>query len=349
MDSKTPKISVCIPTYNRAHYIKEAIESVLMQDYENFELIICDDASTDYTGEVVQSYKDPRIRYVRNANNLGQWENSNKSIYLSRGEYVIFMTDDDVMMQGLLKKEVEILERYTNVVFVAPGYYHIDPTGRIIKRNTTGLQTDHAIIQGRELLGYFLLGKPISSNHIIRWIWPSVMIRKKSLEEIGGFYPYVIHGDELVIYKLSMIGDFCQIRDILFQYRYHRSSLGTSASRKGTVFDDYLTVLNQSLEFADQNNILDKKFKEMAYKYFAKKMASFNGALGWIGARYEENYIHRALKLFEIFYKAIKMNPSILLSPQAYAALVASAVLPKRVILQLVNLCFRLSLLKSGK
>jgi len=63
--NKTPFFSVCIPTYNRANFLPQAIESVLAQDFTDFELIICDNASTDNTQEVVEKYQDKRIRYCR--------------------------------------------------------------------------------------------------------------------------------------------------------------------------------------------------------------------------------------------------------------------------------------------
>ena len=73
-----PVFSVCIPTYNAAGYLPEAIESVLAQTYEDFELLICDDASTDATAEVVGGFQDDRIRYVPFSQNLGQGGNFNR-------------------------------------------------------------------------------------------------------------------------------------------------------------------------------------------------------------------------------------------------------------------------------
>ena len=67
-----PKVTVCLPTYNRAHYLREAIESVLSQTFQDFELLICDNASTDETSEVVKSFRDARIRYVRHSRNINR-------------------------------------------------------------------------------------------------------------------------------------------------------------------------------------------------------------------------------------------------------------------------------------
>ena len=90
------KVTVAIPTYNRAHYLPEAIESVLAQTFQDFELLILDNASTDNTPELVKSFKDERIRYVRNQTNIGMFGNCNKALELARGEYVIIFHDDDI-------------------------------------------------------------------------------------------------------------------------------------------------------------------------------------------------------------------------------------------------------------
>ncbi|HIK11977.1 MAG TPA: glycosyltransferase [Oscillatoriaceae cyanobacterium M33_DOE_052] len=91
----TPFLSVCIPTYNRGHMLPAAIESVITQDFDNFELIICDNASTDNTEEVVKDYTDKRIRYVRYPTLVSMYANHNRCIELARGNWIIFLHSDD--------------------------------------------------------------------------------------------------------------------------------------------------------------------------------------------------------------------------------------------------------------
>ena len=81
-------LSVCIPTYNRAKLLREAIESILQQSYVDFELIIVDNASKDDTKEVVNSFKDPRIRYFKNSSHLGLALNWNRCIALAKNNYI---------------------------------------------------------------------------------------------------------------------------------------------------------------------------------------------------------------------------------------------------------------------
>lgn len=97
MEKQYPKVSVMIPTYNQENYIAQAIESVLMQDYENLEIIISDDCSTDKTGEIAQKYaSDSRVRYIRNPRNLGRVGNyRNTLLRHTTGEWVVNLDGDD--------------------------------------------------------------------------------------------------------------------------------------------------------------------------------------------------------------------------------------------------------------
>ena len=81
--SHISKVNICIPVYNGSAYIAESINSVLAQTYEDFQLIVCDNCSTDNTGEIVRSFQDPRITYIRNAENLGLVGNANRCLELA--------------------------------------------------------------------------------------------------------------------------------------------------------------------------------------------------------------------------------------------------------------------------
>lgn len=98
-----PFFSVIIPTYNRALFIKKAIQSVIAQTFTDFELIIIDDASTDNTREMVQSFSDSRIIYMRNETNLERCISRNKGIILAKGNYICFLDSDDYHLSNHLE------------------------------------------------------------------------------------------------------------------------------------------------------------------------------------------------------------------------------------------------------
>jgi glycosyltransferase involved in cell wall biosynthesis len=116
---KSPKVSVLIPTYNYAFCIDETLQSVLDQEYQDFEIVIIDDCSKDNTDEVVQKYlSDPRVRYYRNEVNLGLVGNWNKCLSYAKGEYLKFLCADDKFRSDLLQKFVHVMEQYPNVSLV---------------------------------------------------------------------------------------------------------------------------------------------------------------------------------------------------------------------------------------
>ena len=104
-----PKVSVNIPCFNSASFIEETLNSVLSQTYADFEIIVTDDGSTDYTGRIVNSFGDNRIKYFYK-NNEGLSETRNKGIFASSGQYIAFLDHDDMWLPRKLEKQVAMLE-----------------------------------------------------------------------------------------------------------------------------------------------------------------------------------------------------------------------------------------------
>lgn len=109
------KVTVLMPTYNVASYVKAAIDSVLNQTYSDFELLVIDDCSTDDTVEEVRKIEDPRIRIVQNERNLGLAENLNRGLSLITTEYVARMDGDDIALPHWLESEITFLEAHPEV------------------------------------------------------------------------------------------------------------------------------------------------------------------------------------------------------------------------------------------
>lgn len=111
--SKTPTISVVIPTYNRASCLPRSIRSVLAQTYQDFEIIVVDDASADDTESVVAAFDDPRIRYVRHERNLGGSAARNTGIKAARGSLIAFQDSDDEWLSEKLEKQIRFVNSQT--------------------------------------------------------------------------------------------------------------------------------------------------------------------------------------------------------------------------------------------
>jgi len=119
---QTPKITVLMPVYNVAPYVREAIESILNQTCRDFELLIINDGSTDATRTEVLKFTDPRIRFVENETNIGLANTLNKGIDLARGEYIARMDGDDISLPYRLEKQAAILDDHPEIDICGAGY-----------------------------------------------------------------------------------------------------------------------------------------------------------------------------------------------------------------------------------
>ncbi|MBC7766807.1 glycosyltransferase [Arenimonas sp.] len=124
-------------TYNRAHFIKQAIDSVLSQTFQDWELLIVDDCSTDNTKKIISTYSDDRIRYIQNPENLGITENRNKALSLSTGEYVAVLDSDDYWIDtNKLSLQNDFLDQNNNYALIGSNMIIVDEQGKTIKKVT---------------------------------------------------------------------------------------------------------------------------------------------------------------------------------------------------------------------
>lgn len=168
-----PGVSVVIPTYNRAGVVTRAIQSVLAQSYQAFEIIVVDDGSTDGTPMAVAAIQDPRIRYIRHDRNQGGGSARNAGIAAARGEYVAFLDSDDEWMPDKLERQVRVLgPSGPEIGAVCTGFVSLDARGQV--RKTTIPTTRHVDPDG--LLTRNLIGTT-----------STFVARTGCLQAIGGF------------------------------------------------------------------------------------------------------------------------------------------------------------------
>jgi glycosyltransferase involved in cell wall biosynthesis len=175
-----PKISVIIPTYNREKLVGETIQSVLRQTFTDLEVIVVDDGSTDNTKAVVDSYTDPRIKYVYQENR-GASAARNKGIKISKGDYIAFLDSDDLYLENALKKSFDALESHKQVGF-SYGQAYMMMRGDVIRIRKNPFHNSSTVIdsvkQIRELLSDFF-SSPITMSTLV--------VKRYYVEEIGGF------------------------------------------------------------------------------------------------------------------------------------------------------------------
>ncbi|MGB3642405.1 MAG: glycosyltransferase family 2 protein, partial [Rivularia sp. (in: cyanobacteria)] len=141
-----PKVSICIPTFNRIDLLPFAIESVLKQTYQDFELIVCDDGSSDGTADLMSKYQDNRIKYIRHQQNIGKSNNMRSGFDAATGDYFIKFDDDDRLTPDFIAETAAILDEDSTIDFVGTDHWIID-----INNQRLGAQTmENSRIWGRK-------------------------------------------------------------------------------------------------------------------------------------------------------------------------------------------------------
>src|SRR4051812_14204979 len=145
MNPRAPRVSIGVPVYNGERFIRATVDSILAQTYTDFELIICDNCSTDGTQAICREYaaRDPRVRYFRNERNLGPAPNYNRCFALSRGELFKWNAADDVLAPDFLKCCIELLDSDPSIVSVYSRTLLIDENGAILHPYDWDLELDH--------------------------------------------------------------------------------------------------------------------------------------------------------------------------------------------------------------
>jgi glycosyltransferase involved in cell wall biosynthesis len=220
IDPTTPAISVCIPTFNGDRTIEETLRSVLNQTFSDFEIVICDDSSTDKTLQIVAQFDDPRIimsKFEKAPDPAANW---NRAVRLCRGQYVKVMGQDDVLYPQCLEMEMRAFTKYSDIapVFVFSNRDIILESGFKLKRSNlfrrTGFQSVGRNKALRSVLrsGRNTIGEPVA-----------VTMRRETFEKTRGFEgSYVV--DLAMWFDLLEYGSAVKNHQVLSAFRISRSS-----------------------------------------------------------------------------------------------------------------------------
>jgi glycosyltransferase involved in cell wall biosynthesis len=182
-----PKISVIIPTYNHSQYLKRAIDSVLNQTYEDFEIIVVDDGSTDNTRGLIDAYGN-QIKYIYQENQ-GLASARNTGIQASQAKYVAFLDADDWFAKENLEIKVSYLEDHPDAAWVYSDWQYLDDKGNYLEKGSTIFKYAH-----KKLTGHIFEELVYNRNFISPC---TVAVKKTILEDVGYFDPSVICQEDL--------------------------------------------------------------------------------------------------------------------------------------------------------
>lgn len=215
MESRRPRVSIGLPVFNGEKYLPKALDSLLAQDYEDFELVISDNASTDETGSICRHYaqRDRRIRYSRNQCNIGLAPNHNRVFNLSRGEFFKWAAHDDEYRSQMLKRYVKAFDAApASVSVVYSVCEYIDELGN--PQGTGSDPVDKRDARPHRRLAHLLrhIGRYNCTYGLIR----SEMLRKTRLH---GSFPAA---DRVLFSELVMLGEFVELPEPLLRLRIHK-------------------------------------------------------------------------------------------------------------------------------
>ncbi len=274
-----PLVSLCIPIFNREHYVNDVLSYALAQTYSNLEIVIVDNCSTDSTVQICQQFKekDPRISLYINDTNIGACANLNRSAHLAKGEYIKFLLSDDIITPTCVERMVEIFEKFPTVKLVACREDRIDDQGQIIKKDS--VQVDSGLILGRKTIKDNLYSAGYFTNFIAT---PSgVLLRKNDFGQ--GFDPSMHWALDLELWLRVLLqgGDYYRIDEGLALARDHKGSSTTTVENTLVyIIHDLLKLRNQFADFMAQEGISKSEWSSYIDKlildYLSNRLQTLN-------------------------------------------------------------------------
>ncbi|MEA4851608.1 MAG: glycosyltransferase [Paludibacter sp.] len=230
------KVSVVMSVYNGELYLREAIESVLNQTFNDFEFIIVNDGSTDKSIEIINSYTDSRIVIV-NQKNTGLSKALNNGIAIAKGEYIARMDADDISLPDRFEKQIGFLDSHPECVIVGSNAMLIDMYGEFLFTSKVSLDWNEI----KNVLPY----SPFFHS--------SVIFRKEIFSQCGGYFEKIKQDfeDRILWNRMSKFGDLRNLEDPLLQYRIVPNGISNRNKKDAFVLN---SICNKIIETGDITN-----------------------------------------------------------------------------------------------
>lgn len=213
-----PLVSVVIPAYNAQEYLAESLDSILSQTYENIEVIVIDDKSTDNTARIAseRAAGDKRMRLVRNLVNLGIGGNRSKGIELARGKYICWQDADDISMPDRIAQQVAVLEQNAKIGVVGGWLQFFDDKGDGAVRRYSD--------DDKKLRSKIFMYNPVAQ--------PASMFRAECYREVGVYdETYQVSEDLEMLFRVGERYEFSNVQKVVVRYRQSHTSLTATKLR----------------------------------------------------------------------------------------------------------------------
>jgi len=259
-----PTISVILPTYNRAQFLKDAIDSVLAQTYRDFELIVVDDGSSDSTREVFNGFCDERVVYLAHRNNKGAAAARNTGIQHAKGKYIAFIDDDDVWMPNKLEKLVEKISASVERVGVIYAWQEVR------SRKDDSLMWMVTPKMKGNLKGEFLYGQKIGGIPFL--------IRKKCFDTVGLFDESLMAAQDWdMLKRIADYYEFDFVPEVLTIVYRHREQISTNL--KNLIKGRERMVEKYREEFSRSPHALTTHYKRLGKLHFIN--GTWRSGINW--------------------------------------------------------------------
>ncbi len=238
--TKSPLVSLLIPTYNRADYLGYALDSALAQDYDNLEIIVHDDASTDTTPQLLAKYSDSRLRIIKTEDNHSMLPGWNYIVKEARGEYIKFLASDDLLEPTCVSELVSAAQKYPNAALITCQRKFIDESGKLIR--TMGFANSNIVVDGKKHAHWILTN--LRENKIGE---PTATLYPRRLVKLAGEYDPIFSqfADFEYWIRLLEYGDIAYVHQPLCSFRQHEGSSTSSAQRDGRFITEIFTLISK--------------------------------------------------------------------------------------------------------
>ena len=301
------KISVCIPTFNRAKYLEELLDILIKLLNQIYEIIVVDNNSTDNTPELFKSEKYKNVKFFQNQENIGMVNNWNRCLELASGDYIIIVHDDDIITKELFTEYQIILNKYPNVDFIFSYAGIIDENGR----NLGSYKTLKGNIVFPDPSLFILL---LRENFIH---FSGILIKKDCYEEVGNFSnKYSLYSDLDMWLRISLCHKAIYRDKLLYYYRVHSKSEHSKILQQ-RILAEKLSVLKTSYALVNSNVKNYKQIKQLIELYYRYKFREYFKKYNVIknSKDYTRSIVKISLKFYLIitleFIKSFIQKPSI--------------------------------------
>ncbi len=295
IDQSRPLVTIGICTYNRADsYLGAALQSAVDQTYPNLEIIVSDNCSMDHTEELVKEFDDPRIRYIRHAENIGLTNNFNACAEAARGDYFLLLCDDDLIDPDFVETCMDAAADRTDFGLIRTGMRRIDEDGEFIKEQRNGAVG----LSTKEFFRAWFRGGE-TPMHLC-----STLFNTKGLLEVGGFQSEThLFCDVVPEVHLAAHYERLDIEGVKASFRIHpRKNSVTGRVKDWCVDSQYLLGL-----IIESVGEADREFQKAGSRFFAKHCLEYARGVPSLGGRLTAyRFVHRSFDhtgplFFEVF------------------------------------------------